>query len=357
MSAVVITMFALGLALLVGGADLLVRGASRLGLRLGISPLVIGLTIVAFGTSAPELAVSIQAGLAGQSDMAVGNIVGSNIFNTLMVLGLSALITPLLVPQQLIRFDLPLVIGLSALFWILAFDGRIGLFDGALLTAGIMSYTIYAVRKSHREGAAADQETDGTLGGLLARLPVQIALIVLGLALLIQGAAWMVESAVDMARALGVGEAEIGLTIVAAGTSFPELATSLVAAARGERDIAVGNVVGSSVFNLLAIAGLAAVITPGGLSVAPSILNFDLPVMTAVTFACAPIFAGKVIARWHGLLFIGYYLAYVSYLILAATAHAALPAYNGVMLGFVLPLTVVTLLVLWVRQRAVDINA
>lgn len=357
MSMTVLVFLVSGLALLVAGADLLVRGASRLALRFGISPLVVGLTVVAFGTSAPELAVSVQAGLAGQSDIAVGNIIGSNIFNVLVVLGLSALITPLVVQQQLVRFDVPLVIGISLLFWILALDGRIGLFDGLLLSAGIVAYTVFAIRQGRQESPAVQdeyaREFGGDSGAWLDRLPAQIALIIAGLALLVLGATWLVDSAVVIARALGVSEVVIGLTIIAAGTSLPELATSVVAALRGERDIAVGNVIGSSLFNILAIAGIAALVTPGGLEVAATLVRFDLPVMVAAVVACLPIFVtGHRIARWEGALFFGYYLAYVSYLILAATAHAALPAFGGVMLSFVLPLTVVTLLVLWARQRA-----
>ncbi len=350
----ILLLFALGLALLVAGAELLVRGAGRLGLRFGLSPLVVGLTIVAFGTSSPELAVSVSAGLAGQADMAVGNIVGSNIFNVLAVLGISAFIAPLLVRQQLVRFEAPLAIGVSLLFFIMALDGRIGLIDGLLLTAGIVAYTVFAIRQSRREGAEVEAEYAQEFGAApawLDRLPAQLALIAGGLALLVLGAAWLVDSAVAMARALGVSEVVIALTIVAAGTSLPELATSVVAALRGERDIAVGNVIGSGLFNLLAIGGIAAMVTPGGLLVAPAVLHFDLPVMIAVAFACLPIFAtGHAIARWEGGLFLGYYVAYVAYLVLSATGHAALPAFSGVMLAFVLPLTAVTLLVVWARH-------
>lgn len=361
MSMTVFVFLGLGLVLLVAGAELLVRGASRLALRFGISPLVIGLTVVAFGTSAPELAVSVQSGLAGQSDIAVGNIVGSNIFNVLAVLGLAALITPLQVQQQIVRLDVPLVIGTSVLFWILALDGRLGLLDGLLLTAGIVAYTVFAIRQSRQEGLAVQEEYAQEFGGTakpwLERLPVQIALILVGLALLVLGATWMVDSAVAIARAIGVSEVVIGLTIVAAGTSLPELATSVVAALRGERDIAVGNVIGSSLFNLLAIAGIAALVTPGGLEVAGALIRFDLPVMIAVALACLPIFAtGHRIDRWEGALFLAYYVAYVLYLILAATQHAALPTFSGTMLGFVLPLTVITLLVLFLRHRSPTIK-
>ena len=356
MTITTIVFLVLGLALLVAGAELLVRGAARLALRFGISPLVIGLTVVAFGTSAPELAVSVQSGLAGQSGLAVGNIVGSNIFNILMVLGLSALITPLVVSQQLVRLDVPLMIGASMLLWIMALDGRIGLFDGLLLTSGIVAYTVFAIRQSRKENAPVQAEYAQEFGAgentSTARLPVQIALIIGGLALLVLGAHWLVDSAVVIARALGVSEVIIGLTIVAAGTSLPELATSVVAAIRGERDIAVGNVIGSCLFNLLSIAGIAALVTPGGLEVAASLLRFDIPVMVAVALACLPIFAaGHLVARWEGALFLGYYLAYVLYLILALSQHATLPAYSAAMLGFVLPLTVVTLIVLLLRHR------
>jgi cation:H+ antiporter len=356
MSIGVLVSLALGLALLIAGAELLVRGASRLALRFGISPLVVGLTVVAFGTSSPELAVSVQAGLVGQAGIAAGNIVGSNIFNLLFILGLAALILPLAVSQQLVGLDVPLMIGVSLLFWVMALDGRIGRFDGLLLAAGIVGYTVFAIhqgRKENPEIQAEYAQEFGAANGWLGRLPVQLALIAGGLALLVLGATWLVDSAVAIARVLGVSEVVIGLTIVAAGTSLPEVATSIVAALRGERDIAVGNVVGSSIFNLLAIGGIAALVTPGGLEVAPALVTFDLPVMAAVAFACLPIFAtGHRIARWEGALFFTYYVAYVTFLILAATQHDTLPLFGGAMLGFVLPLTAVTLLVLWVRTRA-----
>jgi len=351
----VIVYLALGLALLTTGAELLVRGASRLALRLGVSPLVIGLTVVAFGTSSPELAVSVLSGISGQASIAVGNIVGSNIFNVLPILGLAALAAPLAISQQLIRLDVPLLIGVSLLFWIMALDGRLGLLDGLVLTAGIVVYTAFALRHGRKESAAVQAEYTeafGATGGLLARLPVQIAFVVVGLALLVLGAAWLVDSGAAIARYLGLNEVVIGLTIIAAGTSLPELATSVVAALRGERDIAVGNIVGSNLFNILGIGGLAALVTPGGLEVAGSLIRFDLPVMFAAAMACVPIFAtGQMIARWEGALFLGLYVAYVTYLVLDATASAALPTYGSVALG-VLPLIAALLLILWVRHQA-----
>lgn len=356
MDPTVLGLFVLGLMLLAAGAELLVRGAARLAARFGISPLVVGLTVVAFGTSAPELAVSVQAGLAGQADIAVGNVVGSNIFNVLFNLGVSALIVPLVVSGQLVRRDVPLMIGVSVLLLVMALDGRISRLDGLLLFAGIVAYAVFAIRQGRQESPALQTEYAQELRSgsrpWLERLPVQIAFIVAGLALLVLGAHWLVGGAVVIARLFGVSELVIGLTIVAAGTSLPELATSVVAALRGERDIAVGNIVGSNIFNILAIAGIAAVVAPGGLEVAPALLRFDIPVMIAVALACLPIFAsGHLIARWEGVLFLGYYAAYVLYLILAATQHDALPAYSAAMLGFVLPLTAVTLIVLLARHR------
>ena len=349
-------MFAAGLAALVVGADILVRGASRLALSFGISPLVVGLTIVAFGTSAPEMAVSAGAVLNGQTGLAMGNVVGSNIFNVLFILGLSALIAPLVVHVQLIRQEVPILIGASLLLLILSLDGRISVLDGGLFFGLLLAYTVFLVVQSRRETQAAQAEFDAELhappaGAWDARLPVQIALIVAGLGLLVLGSDWLVTSAVAFAQALGVSDLVIGLTIVAAGTSMPEVATSVAAALKGERDIAVGNVVGSNTFNILGCLGLSGLVAgSAGLAVAPSLLAFDIWVMLAVALACLPIFlSGREIARWEGAVFLGYYAAYVSYLLLAAQQHDALETYSTVMMGFVIPLTVITLVVSLIR--------
>ena len=347
-------LFTTGLGALVLGAELLVRGASRLAAAVGISPLVIGLTVVAFGTSTPELVVSVRAALSGQADIALGNVVGSNIFNALFILGLSALITPLVVSQQLVRLDVPIMIGVSVLLLILGLDGRLARLDGILLFSGIVAYTLFAIRESRREGAEVVAEYAKEYGGTVARgarrILAQVACILIGLGLLVIGARWLVDGAVVLANALGVSELVIGLTIVAAGTSLPEVATSILAALRGERDIAVGNVVGSNIYNILAILGLSAILTPGGITVAPAAVSFDIPVMIAVTLACLPIFTtGHLIARWEGFLFVGYYAAYALYLVLASLEHDALPLFSATMIAYVLPLTAVTLLVLYVR--------
>nr|WP_232280083.1 calcium/sodium antiporter [Roseiflexus castenholzii] len=353
MDIITIVLFVLGLALLIVGAEGLVRGASRMALGLGVSPLVVGLTVVAFGTSAPELAVSIQSALAGPNgaDVALGNVVGSNIANVLLILGISAVITPLVVQQQLIRLDVPLMIGVSALVFIMAMDGVINRIDGLILFSGIVIYTVFAIRQSRKESAEVQQEYrsefDTGKPQSVGDWIKNILLLIGGLALLVLGARWLVDGAISVARAFGISELVIGLTIVAVGTSLPEIATSIIAALRGERDIAVGNVVGSNIFNLLSVLGLSSIVAPVGVNVAPAALNFDLPVMLAVAVACLPIFfTGRLIARWEGWLFLGYYIAYTLYLILAATQHEALPAFSTVMGLFVLPLTALTLLFL-----------
>jgi cation:H+ antiporter len=341
-------LFLAGLALLVVGAELLVRGASSLARRFGITPLVIGLTVVAMGTSAPEVAVSVRSALAGQADIALGNVVGSNIFNVLFILGLSALITPLLVTRKLVWLEVPIMIGVALLLWLFAYDGHVNRVEAGILFAGLVAYTVFQIWESRREGIEAQELAgeDRPLGGAA----LSLAFLAGGLGLLVLGANWLVDAAVAMARAIGVSELVIGLTIVAAGTSAPEVATSIMAALRGERDIAVGNVVGSSIFNILCVLGIAGVVSPSGIGVAPAALAFDIPVMVAVAVACLPIFlTGHTIARWEGALFFFYYVAYTAYLILAATEHDALPAFSQVMLLFVLPLTVVTLVVLMVR--------
>lgn len=343
-----------GLAMLTVGGELLVRGASALATLAGISPLVVGLTVVSFGTSAPELAVSIQAGLGGNSDIAVGNVVGSNIFNVLLILGACALIVPLSVSAQLVRREVPIMIACSLLLVPLALDGRIGLLDGVLLTAGIVIYNVWSVVSSRRATAAARAEYKQAVGEApraprrrLRHALVNLGLLLGGLVVLVLGARLLVDGAVTLARGLGVSDTIIGLTIVAAGTSLPEVVTSIIATLRRERDIAIGNVVGSNIFNIMGILGISAVVTPGGLNVAPAVINFDLPVMIAVALACLPVFfTGMSIARWEGALFLLHYGAYTTYLILAATDHDALPAFSGVMATFVLPLTAVTLLVL-----------
>jgi cation:H+ antiporter len=304
-----------GILLLIAGAELLVKGASRIAGALGISPLVIGLTVVAFGTSAPEFAVTAGAAWTGQADVALGNVVGSNIFNVLFILGLSALVAPLVVSQQLVRLDVPLMIGVILVAAGLALDGRIGRLDGLLLFAGIVAYTAFLIRQSRRESAASGPSTTPR-SAPARRSPSwapNLAYLAAGLIMLALGARWLVAGAVAAAQAFGVSELVIGLTVVAAGTSLPEVATSVLASLRGERDIAVGNVVGSNLFNLLGVLGFGGLIAPAGIPVAAGALTFDIPVMIGAAIVALPIFfTGYRIARWEGALLLGFYAAYTT---------------------------------------------
>jgi cation:H+ antiporter len=345
-------LFAGGLVALVLGADALVRGASRLAFALGISPLVVGLTIVAFGTSAPEMAVTVGAVAQGSTDLAVANAVGSNTFNVLGILGLAAIITPLLVNVQVIRQEAPIMTGGGVLLLLLSVDGMLSLFDSALLLLLLLAYTVFLVRQSRAETAAA-QAGYGHLGnGADASGPwhhrpvVQAGLVLAGLALLVGGSHAMVTAAVGFATALGVSEVVIGLTIVAIGTSLPEVAASLAAALKGERDMAVGNVVGSCTFNIFGVIGLGGVTAvlagAGGLPVPESVRALDLWVMLAALFACLPVFfSGREISRWEGLLFVLAYAAYTVFLLLQARGSAWLPGFSELMLAYVLPLALV----------------
>ena len=336
-----------GFVVLVFGADWLVKGASRLALSLGMTPLVVGLTVVAFGTSAPELAVSVASAWSGQADLAVGNVVGSNIANVLLILGVSAVVAPLVVNQQLVRLDVPIMLGASVLFYVLALDGRISLADGAILSASIVLYVAFLIRQSRREKSnAVLAEYEGAVesGG---NLLTDIAWMLVGLVALVAGAQLLVEGAVSLARAFGVSELMIGLTVLAIGTSLPELATSVVAALRGERDIAVGNVVGSNIFNLLSVLGLTGLVSLGQLPVAPAALALDIPVMLGVALLCMPIFrAGFTVTRANGMLC---YAAYLSWLIVSNSGTP--PAWMSTsLLSGLIPLAILITVVSFVRS-------
>lgn len=355
----VLTFFT-GLAALAIGAEFLVRGASRLALSVGISPLVVGLTVVAMGTSAPEMAVSVDAALSGSVDVAVGNVIGSNIFNVLFILGTSALIVPLAVHAQIIRQEVPIMIAATLLFVVMAIDGRISFGEAALLLGALAAYTVFIILQSRRESRE-------TFGEFASEMPpaaswdkhwsVQVLAVLGGLALLIVGADLLVDAATSFARALGVSDLVIGLTIVAAGTSLPEVAASLMAALRGERDIAVGNVVGSNVFNILGCLGLAGMAAPDGLVVAADLLRTDIWVLLAAMLACIPVFAYRhEITRWQGGLLLLSYMSYTTWLLLHTQQHPMLPRFlDTVVFGFI-PVVFLLLLLMWVKRRPISIT-
>ena len=334
-----------GFVFLVLGAELLVRGASRIASMLGIPPLIIGLTIVAYGTSAPELFVSLQSSLQGNADISLGNVVGSNIFNVLSVLGISALISPLLVSQQIIRLDVPIMVGVSFLLFGLGLDGQLNRPEGIFLFMGGIGYTLFLLWQSRKESDVNVQDEYNQEYAFESDQPlvswgINLGFVGAGFVLLGLGSNWLVDSASTIARSMGVSELVIGLTIIALGTSLPELATSIMASLKGERDIAVGNVVGSNIFNILAVLGVAAMASPKGVTVDPSALWMDLPIMILVAIACLPIFfTGNIINRWEGGIFVGYYILYFVHLVLKSSGHEALSLFNH-LVGFgILPLT------------------
>lgn len=301
-------LFIAGLVLLVIAAEWLVRGSVSLARRLGITPLIIGLTVVAFGTSAPEMAVSVEAALLGSGALAIGNVVGSNIANIGLILGASALITPLIVQAQIIRLDGMVMIGASLLVLLIAFGGEITRLYGAVFVLALIAYVVRSIKHSRRQ--AANEPVDLPLQA--RSLTMELLLIIVGLGTLIFGADLMVDGAVAIANHFGISQAIIGLTIVAVGTSLPEVATSLVAAVRRQGDIAVGNIIGSNIFNLLAILGVAAMVKPLNTE---GITMADWWVMLGISvFAMGLMRSGLKLSRWEGGLLLAGYATYIAYL-------------------------------------------
>jgi cation:H+ antiporter len=343
-----------GLVILILGADLLLRGATRLAAAFGISPLAIGLTIVAIGTASPEIAVSLQAAISGQGDLTLGNVLGSNIFNILFILGITAIVAPIVIAEQLIRMDAPIMLAASLLVLALALDGNLGLLDSSILLFCLVAYTIFALRQSRAESKKVQNEYAEEFAQKEPRTTkntlINIFLILLGLGLLAVGSRWLVDSAVVIARALRVSELIIGLTIVAVGTSLPEVTTSVIAALKKESDIAVGNAVGSNIFNLLGVLGSGALLAPGGIPVATNILQFDFLVMIFVALVSLPIFyIDNRISRVEGGLLLAYYIVYMAYIVIQATNSSTLPAITWFVVVFV-PFTFVALVVFAIRS-------
>lgn len=346
MDFITILLLIAGLVILTFGADVLVKGASSLAGSLGISPLVIGLTVVAFGTSAPEMSVSVSSAFKGSAEIAVGNVVGSNICNVLLILGLSAIAASLVVQKQLVKFDIPIMIYASLIVLLMSIDGQISRIDGVLLFAGIVAYTVFLIREARREGVAVVEGADD----IEPPQPLwkNAILIIVGLAMLVLGSQWLVDGAVAIAKYFGLSELVIGLTIVAVGTSLPELATSVMASLKGERDIAVGNILGSNIFNIGAVLGLSGMVAPQGLPVAHTSLLVDIPVMILVALACLPVFlANYTVTRLDGVAFLVCYVVYVVYVVLAAQQSA--------LLATIIPflLLIVALCITWWMLEAV----
>lgn len=351
-----ILLFVVGLVVLIFGAEALVRGAARLAAILGISPLVIGLTIVAFGTSSPELAVSVQTALRGQADISIGNVIGSNVFNVLLILGIAAMIRPIRIAEQLIRLDVPIMIGVSLLTYILAVaGGSLSRLDGVILFGLLIAYIIFSLKQSKAEGQEVQDEYAQEYAVKEPKnwqtMVKNFALVGIGLAMLALGSNWLVEAAITIAKSLGVSELVIGLTIVAAGTSMPEVATSIVAAIKGEGDISAGNVIGSNIFNLMGVLGVAALVAPESIAVSQQVLTFDLPVAIFAAVVVLPVFfVNNIISRFDGFLLFSYFLAYNAYVVMRAMNNPALETFDVFLMAYV-PLTFFLLVALAVRHH------
>jgi len=314
-----------GLVALIAGAEILVRAGAALAARLGVPPIVIGLTVVAVGTSTPELAVGIDAAVRGNGSLAVGNIAGTNTANILLILGIAALIKPIPLRLQTLRIDLPVMVATALLLWHMASDGVLSWTDGMVLLAGGVAYTSYvvhsarnesrAVRRSFAEAYAPERRARERRDAVR-----ESALLLLGLVVIVAAADWFVDGTVALARLWGVSDAFIGLTVVAIGTSSPELVTAVLSSFRGQRDIAIGNLLGSSVYNIVFILGATCLFPADGVAVAAELVEVDIPVMAAVALLCAPVFlSGSVVSRREGGIFVIAYLAYLGYLLAMRT--------------------------------------
>lgn len=298
----------ISLILLFFGGEIFVKGSSSLAYKLGIAPMVVGLTIVALGTSSPELGVSIKASLIGNNNISIGNVVGSNIFNFLFILGLCSIISPLKVRYEFIKFDVPVMIFASLLLGLLSYNNQISVLDGTILFACAILYIFKLIRSNKSDEHQAQVKNESYLKiGLF---------MVLGLSLLIIGSDLLVDSAISISEHFGISDKIIGLTIVAAGTSLPELVTSIIATIRGEREIAIGNIIGSNILNIFVIIGLSAPFSKAGLIVEPTILRIDMPLMIFTAIIAWPLMrTGHQLGRKEGSLLVGIYLLYIGYLI------------------------------------------
>lgn len=307
-----------GIGLLIAGGELLVRSSSKIASFLGVSPLVIGLTVVAFGTSAPELGVSLVAALQGNPEIALANVVGSNIFNVGFILGLCAMISPLVVNMQLIKFDVPILIITSLLTFLICVDGQLNRIEGLGLFLCAVIYTVWLIRASRKESENISLQFNEAIPSNSGKgLYLQSGLALGALVILVVGSKLLVSGATDFAHFFGVSEELIGLTIVAAGTSLPEVATSVMATVRGQKDLAIGNVIGSNIYNLTLILGLASGINPKGLQVSSSILHFDLIAMVAIAMLSLPLLmTSRKLDRWEGAVLFGAYVGYTAFLLI-----------------------------------------
>lgn len=343
-----------GLIMLSLGGDMLVRGAASLAERTGMSRMLIGLTIISIGTSAPEFAISAYASWLGKTDIALGNIIGSNIFNVLFALGFAAIITNLHIRRKTNMLDVPIMLGISVLAYVMSFTGMINRWHGLTLFAVFIGFNIFLIiyeRKHPQEAAEIASETSTVLKKRLS-IPMILILLLAGFALLTIGSKVLVKGAVDLARLMHLSELIISLTIVAIGTSLPEAITAIIAAMHDETDMAVGNIIGSNIVNISGVLGLSAILAPHGVPVAAEVLRFDFPVMLAASFACLPIFyTGHMVSRGEGFVLFAYYILFLGYVVLRAIQHPSLALYDDALLYFCAPLTILTACIYSYREH------
>ncbi|MFT7630090.1 MAG: cation:H+ antiporter [Mariniblastus sp.] len=337
-----------GLALLLVGGELIVRGASCIAAKLGMSKLLIGLTVVAFGTSAPELAICLDAVCLGKSEVALGSIVGSNIANVLLILGLTATLFPIVVHRQIVQREVPIMIAVSLLFLLLTLDGVLYPAEGVVLLMAMALFLIWQIRSETTLETSAPKPTNQAGDRLPTGTDTAIWLSVVqvfgGAACLWFGASWMVGAASTLAIQLGVSDLVIGLTIVAVGSSAPEIVVSLLAAKRGFPEMAVGSIIGSNIANLLLVGGITTVLSPG-ITIPVEAFQFDIPVMLVSSIACLPIFAtGHRIDRWEGILFLGWFTVFMVLLFIKPASNQTSPSWGHLVWLFAVPIVLATCL-------------
>ena len=333
-----------GVVLLIFGSEVLVRGAKELSRRFGLSELVIGLTVVAFGTSSPELAVTMASGFQGSTSLAAGNVIGSNICNILLILGLAALARPLFINRRLLLVDVPALLLMTGLFAYYAVDGELVRSEGIYMLLGLIVYIGIAITLGYMKKKVSftkeEEESDPPLS-----LRASLAYLIGGLFCLFLGSTWVVGGAVELARQLGVDEKTIGLTIVALGTSLPEVAVSVVGAIRGRTGMVIGNVIGSNLFNIGAVLGITLTCIPSSIPVEGSALTFDLPVMCLVTLSLLPMMVSRSkIGRFEGFMLFAWYILIMAYTVLTVKANHIAPILGDTMIWVVGPITVLVLL-------------
>ena len=360
-----VLLFIIGLVTLILGAELFLKSVDKFGLAWSVSPVVMGLTVVAFATGAPELAISLQAAAEGKPDLVLGNILGSNIANILLILGIAGLVSPLKITNRIIKIDVPVVIAASGLLYFLSMDGLLTLIDGLIIFGALIAYSIFMysqIQKDRQANKKKAPEDKPMLDEPVTTLfyGKYILLLLAGLVLIVMGSRWMVESAVEIAGILGISELIIGLTIVSIGTSLPEVATSLSAVRRDDSDTAVANVMGSNLYNILLTLSLTIIVAPGALDVSMDAIKLDLPFMVIVAIACLPLFwPAKELGRPEAFGFLSYYVLYMIYLVLIAMKHPLKDTMEWAMIWVIIPLTVLLILIKFIsdyRKRKLSRN-